>query len=133
MGPDTHSAILVLIFLNDVVDCVQELLDGARYVSAGKQNSTRLRDTHSITTLASEASIVSRRWRVPHQLLYLHPVCSLFHSLDSLKEAYSVTDLIGDFAEDVFQSSGLLVQVLELLLGPVNHELCRKITFLAPF
>ncbi len=33
----THSAILVLIFLNDIVDCVQELFYGAGYVSAGNQ------------------------------------------------------------------------------------------------
>lgn len=33
----THSAILVLIFLNDVVDCVQEFFYGAGYVSVGNQ------------------------------------------------------------------------------------------------
>lgn len=64
------------------------------------------------------------------------PMCSVWpcvcvfrhcpsHSLDSLEEAYSVVDLVRYFAENVFQSSGLLVQVLELLLGPVNHELCK--------
>lgn len=52
-------------------------------------------------------------------------VCVHSHSLDSLQEAYSVIDLIWDFAEDVFKSSGLLIQVLELLLRSVNHELCR--------
>lgn len=38
----THPAILVLIFLNDVVDCVQELFDGARYVSV-QRNRKRVR------------------------------------------------------------------------------------------
>lgn len=38
---NTHSAILVLIFLNDIVDCVQELFYGARYVSAGNKNNNR--------------------------------------------------------------------------------------------
>jgi len=32
-GLGTHSAILVLIFLDDVVDRVQQLFDGAGYVS----------------------------------------------------------------------------------------------------
>lgn len=48
------------------------------------------------------------------------------HSLDSLQEAYSVVDLVGNFAENVLESPGLLVQVLEFLLGPVDHELCKK-------
>lgn len=33
----THSAILVLILLNDIVDCVQELFYGAGYVSVGNE------------------------------------------------------------------------------------------------
>lgn len=39
----TYSAILVLIFLNDIVDCVQQLFYGARYVSAGNQERIQVR------------------------------------------------------------------------------------------
>jgi len=47
-------------------------------------------------------------------------------SLDSLEKSYSIVDLIRDFAEYVFQSSGFVVEVQELLLRPVDHELCRR-------
>lgn len=40
----THPAILVLIFLNDVVDCVQELFDGACYVSVQRNRKHVRRD-----------------------------------------------------------------------------------------
>lgn len=36
----TYSAVLVLIFLNDIVDCVQQLFYGARYVSAPRKNTS---------------------------------------------------------------------------------------------
>ena len=38
----THSAILVLVFLYDIVDCVQELFYGAGYVSVGNQRQVRI-------------------------------------------------------------------------------------------
>lgn len=40
---DTHSAILVLVFLYDIVDCVQELFYGAGYVSVGNQRQRQVR------------------------------------------------------------------------------------------
>ena len=43
--------------------------------------------------------------------------------LDGLQEAHSVVDLIRNGAQDVLQSSGPLVQLLELWLPPVNQEL----------
>lgn len=45
--------------------------------------------------------------------------------LDGLQEAYSIIDLIWYGAEDVFQSLGPLIQLLELWLLSVNHKLCK--------
>lgn len=43
--------------------------------------------------------------------------------LDGLQEGDSVADLVRDGAEDVFQLSGPLVQVLEGRLSPDDHKL----------
>lgn len=56
-----------------------------------------------------------------HTLTFTH----LAALLDGLQEAYSVIDLIWYGAEDVFQSSGPLIQLLKLWLLSVNHKLCK--------
>lgn len=47
-------------------------------------------------------------------------------SLDGLEEAHSFIDLVRYGAQDVFQRPGPLVQLLELWLSPVNHELWKN-------
>lgn len=57
----TYSAILVLIFLNDIVDCVQELFYGAGYVSVGNQQQHKW-----------GLSCVCYSYRTENTMLFLH-------------------------------------------------------------
>lgn len=63
---------------------------------------------------------------------YCYYLCVNVHmnmfSLDCLQETDSVIDFIRDFAEDLFQCASSFIQVLELLLRPVNHVLCTQRT-----